>query len=373
VSRVSAEEARGLLKALNAAEVPYGDGWKFTEAGFIHTRGNVAIGECWSQPVAALAAAAPTLARTVIALTEERDALAQRVASLDRAMADANESRKWDMVAAQSRQTAQENAERARAAAEVRADRLAAERDQLAAELADANDELARCSLATYGHDADSHCLSESIAEVVRERDEARAALEALPKWGDYGWRDAAASVAAKLREDASQIAALMSERDEARRERDRHATALYAAGFTPCDSAACNCGGWHGGHAEGLRVRLRHVAQMLIAAVGAGGPMDAEAAAEKAVAAVMERDRLRDVLDAETGKRGPEGWAWTPHDTWSRYSTGAPGASATVWRHADQAGVEWSWRVNRDLRGTAPTALDAIEAADRAAKETPE
>jgi hypothetical protein len=222
VSRVSAEEARGLLKALNAAEVPYGDGWKFTEAGFIHTRGNVAIGECWSQPVAALAAAAPTLARTVIALTEERDALAQRVASLDRAMADANESRKWDMVAAQSRQTAQENAERARAAAEVRADRLAAERDQLAAELADANDELARCSLATYGHDADSHCLSESIAEVVRERDEARAALEALPKWGDYGWRDAAASVAAKLREDASQIVALMSERDEARRERDR-------------------------------------------------------------------------------------------------------------------------------------------------------
>jgi hypothetical protein len=210
VSRVSAEEARGLLKALNAAEVPYGDGWKFTEAGFIHTRGNVAIGECWSQPVAALAAAAPTLARTVIALTEERDALAQRVASLDRAMADANESRKWDMVAAQSRQTAQENAERARAAAEVRADRLAAERDQLAAELADANDELARCSLATYGHDADSHCLA--LANVLFSS----MARRRLAK------SSAAASVAAKLREDASQIVALMSERDEARRERDR-------------------------------------------------------------------------------------------------------------------------------------------------------
>lgn len=47
-------------------------------------------------------------------------------------------------------------------------------------------------------------------------------------------------------------------------------------------------------GDRDEARSRLRHVAQMLIEVVGAGGPMDAEAAAEKAVAAIMERDALR-------------------------------------------------------------------------------
>lgn len=83
-------------------------------------------------------------------------------------------------------------------------------------------------------------------------------------------------------------------------------------------------------------------------------------------------RDRLQAILDAETGKSGPDGWLWTPHDTWSRYATlGAPGPSASVWRHADMNGVEWSWRIDRDRRGTAKTALEAMEAADLAVKES--
>lgn len=93
-------------------------------------------------------------------------------------------------------------------------------------------------------------------------------------------------------------LATVTRKRDEARRERDDHARFLYAAGYTPCNSEACNCGSWHGGHVEELRARLRHVTQMLVGAVGAGGPMSAEAAAEKAVATIMERDELRAALE---------------------------------------------------------------------------
>lgn len=87
--------------------------------------------------------------------------------------------------------------------------------------------------------------------------------------------------------------------------------------------------------------------------------------------AAIAERDRLRHVLSCERGEWAPAGWLWTPHDTWIRYATtGLPGPSASVWRHSDQNGVEWSWRVDKARRGECKTALDAIDAADRAAKE---
>jgi hypothetical protein len=150
VSRVSAEEARGLLEGATPGPWTHdGPGGEIATAPrcFIFGGGRIVsdyprMGNGHGDANAKLIAAAPSLARTVIALTEERDAYKRAKA---------------------------ENDER-----------------------------------------------------FMLERDEARAALEALPKWGDYGWRDAAASVAAKLREDASQIAALMSERDEARRERDR-------------------------------------------------------------------------------------------------------------------------------------------------------
>ena len=46
------------------------------------------------------------------------------------------------------------------------------------------------------------------------------------------------------------------------------------------------------------LHYRLRHVAQILVAEVGADGPMDAEAVAERAVAVILalrdEVERLR-------------------------------------------------------------------------------
>ena len=89
--------------------------------------------------------------------------------------------------------------------------------------------------------------------------------------------------------------------------ERDRIAAILRAAGFTPCSAAACNCGGWHGGHAEALRSRLRHVAQMLIEQVGAGGPMDAEAAAERTICVLMEREVQRDEARAERDRLAAE------------------------------------------------------------------
>lgn len=48
----------------------------------------------------------------------------ERIAFLERQLADAEESRRWDLVAAQGRMQSHEIAERARAAADARADRL---------------------------------------------------------------------------------------------------------------------------------------------------------------------------------------------------------------------------------------------------------
>jgi hypothetical protein len=46
---------------------------------------------------------------------------------------------------------------------------------------------------------------------------EARALLESLPKWGTYGWRESAASVASKLAENARQISDLLRENHDLR------------------------------------------------------------------------------------------------------------------------------------------------------------
>ena len=85
---------------------------------------------------------------------------------------------------------------------------------------------------------------------------------------------------------------------DEVVKERDEAHRVLYSEGYSPCSLAECNCGSWHGGHTAELRARLRATAQMLTAEVGAGGPMNAEAAAEKAVAVILglreERDRYK-------------------------------------------------------------------------------
>lgn len=102
---------------------------------------------------------------------------------------------------------------------------------------------------------------------------------------------------------DSTAVDALRARVAEVERERDNHARTLYAEGYSPCATAECNCGGWHGGHVAELRARLRSAAQILIAEVGAGGPMNAEAAAEKAVAVILglreERDEARRERDA--------------------------------------------------------------------------
>lgn len=57
------------------------------------------------------------------------------------------------------------------------------------------------------------------------------------------------------------------------------------------------------------LHHRLRHVAQVLIAEVGAGGPMDAEAAAERAVATIL---TLRDDVDRLRAENADLRAEWT-------------------------------------------------------------
>jgi hypothetical protein len=76
----------------------------------------------------------------------------------------------------------------------------------------------------------------------------------------------------------------------------------------------------------------------------------------------VGERDRLRDLLDCECGKRAPEGWAWVPgyHDSeWQR-------GNAHVGPSTDH--THWYWRIGAwavdGRRGRADYALEAIEAA---------
>jgi hypothetical protein len=69
---------------------------------------------------------------------------------------------------------------------------------------------------------------------------------------------------------------------------------------------------------------------------------------------------RLRDILDAERGVRGREGWEWLPRDhAWRSLS------DAWTWPH-NQPG-KWQWDIPGGIGGEAPTALEAMEAADAA------
>ncbi len=77
------------------------------------------------------------------------------------------------------------------------------------------------------------------------------------------------------------------------------------------------------------------------------------------AEALMVERDRLRDILDCETGKRAPEGWTWFDTD-WCWFRRGALG-----WVEKRQN----QWIIIK-TRERFDYALEAIEAADRAAKE---
>lgn len=101
----------------------------------------------------------------------------------------------------------------------------------------------------------------------------------------------------------------------------------------------------------------------------GATGLYFSTAAAEdRAYEAGRECDRLRRILTVERGDQSaaPEGWRRN-HDTWSTWDDS--------FVHRIEAG-RWDWVARRGAavlgRGTAPTALEAMEAADRAAKEIP-
>jgi hypothetical protein len=91
------------------------------------------------------------------------------------------------------------------------------------------------------------------------------------------------------------------------------------------------------------------------------------------------ERDRLRDILRCERGEWAPEGWALISSVplTWQR------GDAYVVRERSNFGHLEWRWSIIVDrydtdesprfvplARGSAPTALEAIEAADAAARE---
>lgn len=72
---------------------------------------------------------------------------------------------------------------------------------------------------------------------------------------------------------------------------------------------------------------------------------------------------RLHDILAAERGERAPEGWVWD--------------AACQVWRNSTRAYYvrrgevgTWCWYGEGHEWGRADTALEAIEAAERAAKD---
>lgn len=77
---------------------------------------------------------------------------------------------------------------------------------------------------------------------------------------------------------------------------------------------------------------------------------------------------RLIDVLECEQGRRAPTGWRWSQLASWHRHDEShARRPTAAVWRHTDSRGVVWEWRTATKQRGSAPTALAAIEAAEAA------
>lgn len=101
------------------------------------------------------------------------------------------------------------------------------------------------------------------------------------------------------------------------------------------------------------------------------------------------ERDRLRDILDAERGERAPEGWTWhlIKNESWADDFNDEGvwawrrGRNTRIVRSAKTGrwmawtlmpGLRNSWNGQADESHT-PTALEAIEAADAARKEAPD
>lgn len=166
-------------------------------------------------------------------------------------------------------------------------------------------------------------------------------------------------------------IAAVHQERDEARRERDE-----LLVKFTGMDAA-----GWEQEekeHAAFLLAENRGGGVVMCPTCGRGSFVDGEADIDLSPricflcefeATKKERDRLRLILACERGEWAPEGWEWTVdvncHGFWfGRTVSDAQGWPTSVRRMTTKG---WSHDGGRTVR---PTALDAIEAADRAAEE---
>lgn len=103
---------------------------------------------------------------------------------------------------------------------------------------------------------------------------------------------------------------------------------------------------------------------------VNAEGDADARimaAAPDLAVTVV----RLHDLLAAERGERAPEGWTF--HHATCSWSTAEIKSTAFrvtgAFLDGSEPFIRWEWFAGRTF-GAAPTALEAIEAADLAAKE---
>lgn len=88
-----------------------------------------------------------------------------------------------------------------------------------------------------------------------------------------------------------------------------------------------------------------------------------------------QERDRLARVLRCERGEWAPEGWSYRASRSCWRGPVGAAVERTTVWANGREVAVWRWWRWTLDQHqigeGTAPTALEAIEAANAAIKET--
>lgn len=81
------------------------------------------------------------------------------------------------------------------------------------------------------------------------------------------------------------------------------------------------------------------------------------------------ERDRLRDILACERGEKAPEGWSFD-HATCSWSMAGGTIVTFRVtgsFLDGSEPFIRWEWIAGRTF-GASPTALEAIEAADRAA-----
>lgn len=97
------------------------------------------------------------------------------------------------------------------------------------------------------------------------------------------------------IRADDKELRELMeSAFDSLRRERDDAVRFIRDAGYRPCDSPACNCGSWHGGHA------MERLAEISDALPWANGPT----VLERAQSVVMELSAARDDRDRFKGER---------------------------------------------------------------------